>query len=158
MIDKSDRNLVGDTVESVLTLHGAGLDIKTLPETHRVLLLVNQAHARITNGGFQNLLKFEQSDYATCQMMANAHEQIEAEGGYLAFRKFLRGTLWIKPTSPILRPFNRFRLGLSIAKALIGFDTADTLYFESSDVTYAQLAKYVSSRRGDFPTTRQDGG
>jgi hypothetical protein len=85
--------------------------------------------------------------------MADAHASIGADEGHRAFSKFLRGFLWIKPTSAIAKPFNRLRLPLSIIRALLGFETADTLYFESSDETFACLAGYITSHADDFPRT-----
>ncbi|ELP33054.1 hypothetical protein RBSWK_02900 [Rhodopirellula baltica SWK14] len=37
-------------------------------------------------------------------------------------------------------------------KALLGFETADTLYFESSDETFRLLAEYVRANTGALPT------
>ena len=154
MIDESDSRLVGDTVDSILALHGEQLDIFSIPQPQQIVLAVNQAHARITNGGFQFLLEREDADYDLCSVMANAHASVGADKGHLAFSKFLRGILWIRPTSTIAKPFNRLRLPLSIAKALLGFDTADTLYFESSDETFGCLARYIKSNPEAFPTPR----
>jgi len=50
------------------------------------------------------------------------------------------------------RPFDRFRLGFSITKALLGWDTADTLYFDSADETGSALAHYIRSSSASFET------
>ena len=150
MIDESDSALVGNTVERILVFHGEPIDIYAIPKSHQIVLAVNQAHARITNGGFQFLLEREDGDFRLCTLMSESHAIIGAERGYRAFKKFLRGFLWIRPTSSISRPFNKLRLPLSIVKALLGFETADTLYFESSDETYGLLAQYIRSNADEF--------
>ena len=152
MIDDADSDLVGATVERILNLHGNQLDIYTIPTPHQIVLAVNQAHARITNGGFQFLLEREDADFNLCTLMAESHAAIGAERGHRAFSRFLRGTLWIRPTSAISRPFNKLRLPLSMIKALLGFETADTLYFESSDETFRSLAEYVRANADALPT------
>ncbi|QDT04846.1 hypothetical protein K227x_32430 [Rubripirellula lacrimiformis] len=151
MIDESDSELVGDTVERILDLHGNQLDIYSIPKPHQIVLTVNQAHARITNGGFQFLLEREDADFNLCTLMAESHATIGAERGHRAFSKFLRGILWIRPTSAISRPFNKLRLPLSVIKAFLGFETADTLYFESSDETFGFLADYIRSNADALP-------
>ncbi|CAD71353.1 MAG TPA: DUF4375 domain-containing protein [Rhodopirellula baltica] len=152
MIDDSDSELVGDTVERILKLHGNQLDIYSIPKPHQIVLAVNQAHARISNGGFQFLLERKDADFDLCTLMPESHATIGAEQAHRAFSRFLRGTLWIRPTSAISRPLNRLRLPLSMIKALLGFETADTLYFESSDETFRLLAEYVRANTGALPT------
>ncbi len=151
MIEEADSQLVSKTVEAILQHHGDALDVYRIPEQHQVVLVVNQAHARITNGGFQFLLEREDADFELCKLMSTAHEKIGAERAHRAFSKFLRGFLWIRPTAPIAKPLNRLRLPLSIVKALLGFETADTLYFDSSDETYGCLAKYIRTHSVAFP-------
>ena len=156
MIDDTDSKLVGDTVKTVLAFHGERLDIFTIPPPHQIVLAVNQSHARITNGGFQYLLEREDADYRLCALMADAHASVGADKGHRAFTKFLRGVLWIRPTSAIAKPFNRLRLPLSIVKALLGLETADTLYFESSDETFRRLAQYIRSNPDAFPESKSE--
>lgn len=150
MIPDSESQLVGNTVDRILAMHGDDFDVFSIPQPHQIVLLVNQAHSRITNGGFQYLLEREDAGYALCKAMAEAHATIGADKGSLAFSVFLRGCLGIRPTSRLARPFNRFRLPISIVMALLGFETADTLYFESSDETYAKLASYIQANRKTF--------
>jgi hypothetical protein len=153
MTDESDSKTVGKTVEAILAYHGDQLNVFTIPKPHQTVLAVNQAHYRITNGGFQFLLERDDISYDLCRLMADAHELIGAKRGHRAFSKFLRGFLWICPTATLAKPFNRLRLPLSIAKALLGFETADTLYFDSSEETYACLAEYIRSNLAAFPTS-----
>jgi hypothetical protein len=152
MIPDSESQLVGNTVDRILAMHGEDFDVFAIPQPHQIGLLVNQAHARITNGGFQYLLEREDADYALCKLMAEAHAMIGAEKGSRAFSVFLRGFLGIRPTSLLARPFNRFRLPISIVMALLGFETADTLYFDSADEIYSKLASYIASNPRAFPT------
>lgn len=151
MIDDSDIELVGDTVERILKLHGSELDIYSIPKQHQIVLAVNQAHARVTNGGFQFLLEREDADFDLCTLMAESHATIGADRAHRAFKTFLRGILWVRPTAFIPQPFNKLRLPLSIIKALLGFETADTLYFESSDETFRLLAEYIRSNAEGLP-------
>lgn len=154
MIDESDSKVVGATVDRLLTLHGDRPDIYAIPKPHQIVLAVNQAHARITNGGFQFLLERQDADFKLCTLMSDSHAAIGAERGHRAFTKFLRGILWIRPTSAISRPFNKLRLPLSIIMALLGVETADTLYMESADETFRFLAEYIRANAEAMPPMR----
>ena len=149
--DPADRELVRQTVQQILSVHGEDLDIVHIPEVHRNILLVQQAHALVGNGGFQRLFSHPIPGDSTYRLTGDAHAAIGATEGHRAFRKALAGFLWIKPTAFVARPFNRLRLPLSIAKALLGFETADTLYWEASPETYARLASYIRENNSEIP-------
>ena len=150
MIDPEAKQIVGSTVDALIAEYGQSFNVFELPEPHRLVILVDEAHARITNGGFQYLLERPDASIRMCRAMSESHAAIDSIDGHRAFTRFLRGVLWIQPTAKVLRPFNRFRTPLSLAKAMMGFETADTLYWESSDVTYTKLAEYIGANTSAF--------
>jgi hypothetical protein len=148
-----DSDIVHETIQAILAKHGEAPDISALTSAERNVLLVNQAHYLVGNGGFQFLFEREIPGDPDHQLMATAHAEVGAKRGAAAFEKALAGFLGIKPTSVIGRPFNRLRLTVSLTLALLGWDTSDTLYFESLDDTYAALGQYIRSNASQLDAT-----
>ncbi|TWU44630.1 hypothetical protein Poly51_58990 [Rubripirellula tenax] len=149
----SDNDLIHETVEKLTSLHGQDIDVSTLPNIHRNVLLVNLADYLIGNGGFQFMFERPIPGDPQFQLTANAHNDIGASKGFVAFQKSLKGTLGIRPTSIIARPFNRFRTAYTLFNAaFLGRDTADTLYWDSAEETRSALANYIRKNNDSLDT------
>ncbi len=148
---KSDDQIIGDAVQSILALHGNDVDASTLPEVQRNIVLVNYAHYRIGNGGFSAFLSSEPTGDPTYALTLAAHSSVGADDGAEAIAKALA----VFPGStPPANGDERSRIygeHYSLEDMIAKRETPDTLYFSSLDSTMSALAEYVKQNVDELP-------
>jgi hypothetical protein len=86
---KSDGQITGDAVQSILAVHGKHVDVSTLSEVQRNIVLVNYAHYRIGNGGFSAFLSSELTGDPSYALTVSAHLSVGADAGADAVKRAL---------------------------------------------------------------------
>ena len=150
-MQKADWQIVGDAVQSILAVHGKNVDVSTIPEAQRNIVLVNYAHYRIGNGGFSAFLSSDLTGDPTYALTVSAHSSVGADAGADAVKRAL--AVFANSTPPASGD-ERSRIyseHYSLDDIFSKRETPDTLYFASLDLTMSILAEYVKRNAEKLP-------
>lgn len=150
-MQKADWQIVGDAVQSILAVHGKNVDVSTIPEVQRNIVLVNYAHYRIGNGGFSAFLSSDLTGDPTYALTVSAHSSVGADAGADAVKRAL--AVFANSTPPASGD-ERSRIyseHYSLDDIFSKRETPDTLYFASLDLTMSILAEYVKRNAEKLP-------
>jgi|688.fasta_scaffold315781_1 hypothetical protein len=155
---KSDGQITGDAVQSILAVHGKHVDVSTLSEVQRNIVLVNYAHYRIGNGGFSAFLSSELTGDPSYALTVSAHLSVGADAGADAVKRALAVFPYSTPPASGDERSRIYSEHYSLEDMIAKRETPDTLYFASLDLTMSKLAEYVKRNASKLPESDQQIG